>query len=271
MKAFDDGQKDEHITMKILLANPNTSETMTALMVDEARQHCRPDTVVDGLTAAFGVPYIATRSEMAIAGYALLDNLARHHRGYDAIIVGAFCHTLVPPVKELMPLPVVGIAEAGMRTAQIFGRRISIIGIGAPDRGANEEIIDELGMGPQIASIRRLPLSGTDLAKNQLNAEAVVIEEGQKAVDDDQADVLVLGGAAFAGMAERVADRLPVPVISPVPQAIALAEVTARTGWRKPTKGTFSPPSAKPTQGLGPELSLFFKDRKSDSENELQQ
>jgi len=246
--------------MKILLANPNTSETMTSLMIDEARRHCRPETEIDGLTADFGVPYIATRSEMAIAGYALLDNLVRHHRGYDAIIVGAFCHALVPPAKELMPVPVIGIAEAGMRAAQIFGQRIGIIGLGTPDRGANEAIIAELGMGPEIASIRRLPLSGTDLAEGQADAEAMVIEQAKMAVDEDHADVLIFGGAAFAGMVERIADRLPVPAISPVPHASALAEIVVTTGWRKPTKGPSSPPPPKETKGLGTELAAFFKE-----------
>jgi Asp/Glu/hydantoin racemase len=244
--------------MKILIANPNTSETMTSLMVEEARRHCRPETEVDGLTTDFGVPYIATRSEMTIAGYALLDNLARHHQGYDAIVVGAFCYGLVPAVKELMPLPVIGIAEAGMRAAQIFGQRIAIIGLGAPDRGGNEAIIAELGMGQHIAGVRCLPLSGTDLAEGQADAEAMVIEQAKKAVDEDRADVLVFGGAAFAGMAERIADRLPVPAISPVAHAVSLAETAIKTGWRKPTKGPSSPPLPKQMKGLGRELSSFF-------------
>ncbi|MEM9439453.1 MAG: aspartate/glutamate racemase family protein [Pseudomonadota bacterium] len=245
--------------MRILLANPNTSETMTKLMVNEARRHCRQDTEIVGLTADFGVPYIATRSEMAIAGYALLDVLARHHQGYDAIIVGAFCQALVPPAKELMPIPVIGIAEAGLRAAQIFGQRIAILGLGAPDRGANEAIITELGLEPHIASIRRLPLSGTDLAGGQADAEAKVIEEAHKAVEDDVADVLVFGGAAFAGMAERIADRLPAPAISPVPHAVALAEVAFKTGWRKASKGPFSPPSPKEIRGLSDDLRAFFQ------------
>ncbi len=246
--------------MKILLANPNTSDSMTALMLEEARRHCRPDTTIDGLTADFGVPYIATRSELAIAGYALLDGLARHHEGYDAVILGAFCQALVPAAKELIPLPVIGIAEAGLRAAQIFGQRIAIIGLGTPDRGSNEAIVAELGMGPAIASIRRLPLSGTALTERQADAEAMVIVQAKKAVNEDHADVLVFGGAAFAGMAERLRDHLPVPAISPVSQAVALAEIAARTGWRNPTKGPYSQPGAKQTTGLGDALASFFKE-----------
>lgn len=48
--------------LEILLANLNTSETMTSLMFDEARRHCRPETEIEGLTADFGVPYFAMHS-----------------------------------------------------------------------------------------------------------------------------------------------------------------------------------------------------------------
>ena len=198
--------------MKILIANPNTSGAMTAMMVDEARSHCRPDTEVDGIPADFGVPYIATRSEMAIAGYALLDTLARRQRGYDAVIVGAFCHAFVPATKELMPVPVIGIAEAAMRAAQILGRRIAIIGLGTPDRGANEDIVADLGMREQIASIRRLPLSGTQLTEDQTAADEMVIQQGMQAVEENHADVLVLGGAAITELeklSDWIEERIP--------------------------------------------------------------
>ena len=117
--------------MKILIANPNTSTDMLALMLEEAHRGCRPGTEVAGIAADFGVPYIASHSEMAIAGHALLDSLARHHEGHDAVVVGAFCHAFVAAAKELMPVPVIGLAEAGVRAAQIHGRRICIIGLGA--------------------------------------------------------------------------------------------------------------------------------------------
>jgi Asp/Glu/hydantoin racemase len=198
--------------MKILIANPNMSRTMVDLMVAEARQSCRPGTEVEGVAADFGVPYIATRSEMAIAGHALLDSLARHHQGYDAVIVGAFIQSIVAGAKELMPIPVIGLAEASLRAAQILGRRVSILGVGTPGRGANQDIISELRMDRDVVSVRPLPLSGTALATDQARADQVVIELGLAAVAEDNADVLVLGGAAFAGMAKRIAGQLSRPL-----------------------------------------------------------
>ena len=244
--------------MRILIANPNTTQSMTDLMVSEARQVCRADTEIIGVSADFGVSYIATRSEMTIAGHALLDCLARHHTGFDAVIIGAFCHSFVAPAKELTPLPVIGIAEAGMRAAQLFGRRISIIGIGGHDRGANEEIVEHLGMKEDMASIRILPLSGTELASNQAGAVAEIVRLGKATIAEDYADVLVLGGSAFSGISDLVAAKLPVPVISPLAYAVGMAEIAVSSGWRKPTEGTYSAPGPKLTSGLSDQLSNFF-------------
>lgn len=244
--------------MKILIANPNTSTDMLALMLEEAHRGCRPGTEVAGIAADFGVPYIASHSEMAIAGHALLDSLARHHEGHDAVVVGAFCHAFVAAAKELMPVPVIGLAEAGVRAAQIHGRRICIIGLGASGPGADEERIDQLG-GGDVVSRRGLPMSGTELVANQRSADAAVVELGRAAVSEDHADVIVLGGAAFAGMAGRISAELPVPVISPVHYAVGLAELSVASAWRKPSAGAYAPPGDKRTDGLTPELSRFFE------------
>jgi allantoin racemase len=244
--------------IRILIANPNMTQRMTDLMVAEARQFCRPDTEISGVSAEFGVSYIATRAEMAIAGYALLDCLAKHHRGYDAVIIGAFCHSFVDAAKELTPLPVIGLAEAGMRAAQFFGRRIGLISVGAPGRAANEETVACLGLQTSVAAVRLLDLSGTDLANDQLKADAEVVRLGLAMVAENDADVLVLGGAAFAEMASRIKGHLPVPVISPIPYAIALAEQAVLSGWRVPTAGTYAQPRPKATSGLGDQLGGFF-------------
>jgi Asp/Glu/hydantoin racemase len=245
--------------MRILIANPNVTQRMTDLMVAEARRHCRADTVITGVSAEFGVSYIANRSEMAIAGHALLDILARHHGDHDAVVIGAFCHSFVDAAKELVPKPVVGLAEAGMRAAQFFGKRISLISVGDRNRCANEEMVEDLNMTREVVSIRLLNLSGTDLANDQEKADDAVIATCRAAVEEDNADVVVLAGAAFAEMAGRIAGEVPVPVITPVPYAVAIAEQAVLTGWRVPTAGSYAQPGRKETKGLGEALSGYFR------------
>ncbi len=246
--------------MKILIANPNTSSGMLDLMLEEARRVCRPGTELDGVVADFGVAQIASRSELAIAGHALLESLARHLRDHDAVVVGAFYHALVPAARELAPVPVVGLAEAAMRAAQTLGTRIAIIGLGSPERGMYETLVAELGMAGHYAGSRMLPVAGSALVDDQPGADDRVVELGLAAVHEDRADVLVLGGAAFAGMAPRIAPRLPVPVVSPIHHAVGHAELAVLSGWRKPTAGPWARPAGKPSRGLAPELARLLGD-----------
>ena len=73
--------------MKILLANPNTSQSVTDQIAAVARQAAAPGTQILAVTAASGVPYIASRAEAVIAGRTTLELMAQHAPGCDAAIV----------------------------------------------------------------------------------------------------------------------------------------------------------------------------------------
>jgi Asp/Glu/hydantoin racemase len=120
------------------------------------------------------------------------------------------------------------------------------------------ELAADVGLADALAGVRALRLSGAAMMADPAGAEGAVVELGLAAVREDGADVLVLGGAAFAGMAARIAPRLPVPVVSPVHYAVGLAELAVLSGWRKPTAGAYVAPEAKPTSGLGPALAALF-------------
>lgn len=244
--------------MRLLIANPNTSAAMTALMLAEARAFARPGTTVAGLTAPRGVPYIATRAETALASAALLDALAAAHTEADAVIVGAFCPGLAPPARELLPLPVIGLAETGLRSALHFGKRVGILGVGSRERGMNEEIVRECGMTADVVSIQRLPLTGTEIAAHPEAIDDRLVAAGERVIAEDAADVLVLGGAALAGTQRRIARRLPVPVIPPLAFAVGLAETAIAMGWQKPTAGTFARGDYGPLEGASAPLTALF-------------
>src|SRR3954465_12266474 len=113
--------------MKILLANPNTSQSVTDRIAAVARENASNGTEIIAVTAKVGVPYIATRADAAIGSRVTLELLAEHHAGCDAAIVGAFGDPGLGGARELLPIPVVGLAEAAMLTACMLGRSFSIV------------------------------------------------------------------------------------------------------------------------------------------------
>ena len=74
----------------ILLINPNTTASMTELVLRTARGFARPDTRLRAVTGAFGARYVASRAAYAVAGHAALDALANDRGTKDAVVLACF-------------------------------------------------------------------------------------------------------------------------------------------------------------------------------------
>ena len=95
--------------MRLLIINPNTSDSVTELIAAEARRSASPGTGLTVLTAPFGVAYIETRFEALIGAYATAQLAAERHTGHDAVIVAAFGDPGLTALREVLPVPVLGM------------------------------------------------------------------------------------------------------------------------------------------------------------------
>src|SRR5436309_5418860 len=115
--------------MRLLVVNPNISDSLTQLIGAEARRVAAPGTEITLRSAPFGVAYIETRFDALIGAYAVANVVAEHAAGHDAVIVAAFGDPGVPGVREVLDIPVVGITEAALASACLLGQRFSIVAI----------------------------------------------------------------------------------------------------------------------------------------------
>jgi Asp/Glu/hydantoin racemase len=81
-------------------------------------------------------------------------------------------------------------------------------------------------------------------------------------VQRDGADVVILGGIGFAGLAERIAGKVPVPLIDNVVAAVQMAEAAAALKLAKPTTGSFAATAPVRTTGLSAELAALIEGQK---------
>ncbi|WP_429098408.1 aspartate/glutamate racemase family protein [Aminobacter sp. BE322] len=249
--------------MRILVLNPNTSEDITARLMSVAEQAAAPGTELHALTASRGVPYIATRAEAQIGGAVALEMLAEHHAEYDAAIIAAFGDPGLMGARELFDLPVVGMAEAAMLSACMLGRRFAIVTFARALGPWYEECVDMHGLRGRLAGIRMLNGAFTSVSDVQEEKEALLIELANRAVEEDEADVVILAGAPLAGLAARVRHRIPVPVVDQMAAALKQAEALVALHPRKATAGTFRRPDAKSTIGLPTALAARIEHRRT--------
>lgn len=240
--------------MRLLLLNPNTSTGMTERMLAVGREVAAPGTELVPLTAPRGVPYIASRAEAQVGGAVALEMLAEHHDGIDAAIVAAFGDPGLFAARELFDRPVVGMAEAAMLTACMLAQRFAIVSFATALGPWYAECVAAHGLTGRCAGIRLLDSPFRDVGAVQEEKEHLLVKLALATVRENGADAIILAGAPLAGLAGRVADRIPVPIVDPVAAAVKQAEALVALRPRKAEAGTFRRPPAKPTRGLSEAL-----------------
>ncbi|MBR1087059.1 Asp/Glu/hydantoin racemase [Bradyrhizobium manausense] len=249
--------------MKLLLLNPNTSAAVTDLMTGVGLRAAAPGTEIVPCTARRGVPYISTRTEAQIGGAIALELLAEQQGKVDAAIIAAFGDPGLFAARETFDIPVIGLAEAAMLTACMAGRRFAIVTFAQALGPWYEECVRDHGLRERCAGIRTLETPFQAISEVGTEKEDVLVELARRAVVEDEADVLIFAGAPLSGLAERVAERIPVPVVDQVVAAVKQAEALVALRLRKATAGTFRRPAAKPTIGLAGALAARLEHRDS--------
>lgn len=244
--------------MRLLIVNPNISESVTQLIGAEARRVAAPNTELTLVTAPFGVAYIETRFEALIGAYATASAVAERLEGHDAVIVAAFGDPGVPALREALDVPVIGITEAALASACLLGQRFSIVAISRRITAWYRECVGYNGLLARLASIRSLDAPLRDIGAVQDDHAGRLRQLCVECVERDGADAIIVAGAPLAGLARSLAGQLPVPVVDGVSSAVRHAESLVALAPGSARAGSFAQPPVKPNAGLPPALARLL-------------
>jgi allantoin racemase len=243
---------------RLLLINPNISDSVSALIRAEAERSASAGTELEVLTAPSGVAYIETRFEALLGAYAAAQLAAEHHGRFDAVIVAAFGDPGLPALREVLPCPVTGLTEAALASACLLGHRFSIVAISQRIRAWYRETVESYGLASRLASIRGLDEPLTDIGSVQGAQGERLVALAERCVDEDGADVIVLAGAPLAGLARTLRGRLPVPSVDGVSSAVRHAETLVALRPGRAERGSFAAPPRKPHRALSPPIARLL-------------
>ena len=210
--------------MKILLYNPNTSESITNTLYDTAKLVVSEGTTLVPMTAKKGFPYISTKVEAQITGTLVLEKIAEIHSKYDAIIIAAFGDPGLIPAKTLFNLPIIGLGEAAMLSACLFGKKFSIISFTNAMASWYEESVEVLGLQSRYAGFRAIDGVNLTIDKIQTLQKKSLIESAKLAINIDGGEVVIFAGAPLSGFKKIVQKEIGVPVIDCAEAAVKQAE-----------------------------------------------
>jgi allantoin racemase len=244
--------------MRLLVLNANTSEIVTEKVAAQARASAAPGTEIVAVTGTFGARVIGTRAEHAIGEHSALALAAEHGPGCDAVVIAVSYDTGLRAVRELLPVPVVGMTEAGLLTACMLGGRIGVITFGQRVLPLYHELVAAYGLRERIAGWRTLESTAAYQrgAHDELDRE--LIAAARDLIERDGAETVVLTGAVMAGVPARLQPHVPVPLIDCIACAVHQAELLHRLGCPKPSAGSYAAPAGRELVGVDAATAAAF-------------
>jgi allantoin racemase len=165
-------------------------------------------------------------------------------RGHAALIIGCYSDPGLDALREMLTIPVIGPGAASLHLAAQLGTRISVLTPTGRGYGRVAARLRSLALAELLASVRGIGLSVMDLARQTPGALDKAADAARVAVEQDGADVLVLGCMSMAflpGICEALGQRVGVPVVNPVVAALKTAEAVvsmrishSKTAWPLP-------------------------------------
>lgn len=172
--------------------------------------------------------------------------------GCAAVICWCFADPGVRAAREAVDIPVVGPGEAAMLLAAALGQRFSVVTVQRSLFPLIESVAWHAGVDRKLASVRSVDipvLETTDTGRLSTR----LYEEMVRAVQEDDAHVLILGCAAMVGVARELearlaADGLDVPVVDPVAASLKMAETLATLGMKQSRRTYHRPKTCEATR-----------------------
>lgn len=234
--------------MRLLVVNPNTTESMTRKIGDAACLAATPGTEIIAVNPKSGPPSIEGYFDAAFAVPGVIDEILKAGT-VDATIIACFDDTGLDAARCVGEAPAIGIGEAAYHTASLVSDRFSVVTTLSRSIPVIEHNIDRYGFSRRCARVRATDVPVLELEDPASPARDRISREIERAIEEDGTEAIVLGCAGMADLAAMLAARHGLPVIDGVVAAVKLAEGLAGLGLRTSKRGGYAQPRKKTFTG----------------------
>ncbi|NLE76225.1 MAG: aspartate/glutamate racemase family protein [Chloroflexi bacterium] len=233
--------------MRILIINPNTSQAITDKVRAVAQKVKRSDCEITAICPEHGPVTIESSFDEAYAIAPTIDLVkkANEEGQYDAIILACFCEVGVEAAREVSAIPVLGMEEPTLAMALVLGEKFGIMTEKAPRVPMKVRHIRRYGLMERLASVRPLGLGVAELNADPKGTQALGMALARQMIEEDHAEVIIMGCAAMAGYSDEIQRELGIPVLDPMTVSLKVAEAIVDMKQTHSRVGLYAPPAPK--------------------------
>lgn len=204
-----------------------------------------PDIAFEFRPVKAGPANYSSHHDFVLADVSILEaGMRAQEEGFSAVCIDTMSDSGVAALRSVLDIPVFGPGRASMLAALILGDRFSILTMTARWKPLYKKALDELGMHHKCASVRSVEIPPDNqnlMSGKEEDLFPLLLAAATKAVEEDGAEVLILGSTTMHQSHAFLAGKLPVPVINPGPLTYKLAETALGLGLAHSRKGYAKP------------------------------
>ncbi len=194
----------------------------------------RPDIDVSFVGAGQVMTLADSYYDMALMELAVIEaGIKAEDEGYDAVCVNTVSDSGLSALRSRLSIPVLAPGIAAFHTACMLGQKFSILTMWPRWYPLYRKTLKEYGLEARLASIRSIDVRPDTQALLEGKEEVVfakLLDAGRLAIEQDGADVIVLGSTTMHQAHAYLAEHLPVPVLNPGLIAYKMCEVLLDLG-----------------------------------------
>jgi Asp/Glu/hydantoin racemase len=232
--------------IKFIVPFPFDEAGIAARAAQIPRDLLGPDTEVECVPVRQSATLVDCYYEALIFDMYITEaGLRAEEEGYDAVIMDTFSDSGLYALRSRLSIPVIGPGLVSYAVATMLGKRFSIVTMWDKWRHLYEKNLDTYHLWDKCASIRAVNIPPDVEALFAGKEEEMFVKltlEAQRAIDEDGADVILLGSTTMHQAGDYMSEHLPAPVINPGPVAIKLTESLVQLGLTH-SKVAFPSPS----------------------------
>lgn len=226
--------------MKLVVINGNRTSSVSQYIHNAAEIAALPGTQIETLTPKNAPPTVQGYWDGELSAVAVCEAISSHDANADAFIIACFSDPGLFAARELSLKPVVGIAESAMITAIQLGSQFGILTPLRKLRPVLADLVHRYGFDQRCGGIQTVEMSVLQAAHQSNSTLDAFVAAGKKLIEEQHVEVLILGGAVFAGLEIRMAAELGVPVLDPVKCGVVQAQALVKLGLSSSRIGGFS-------------------------------
>ncbi|MGQ9616013.1 MAG: aspartate/glutamate racemase family protein [Spirochaetota bacterium] len=243
--------------MKILWINPVGSDAFDMTIGKLLKGASRDNTTIDVISLPGDRPkHLEYHSYEGLVVGDIVNITYSLSNKYDGIVIGCFYDVGLREAREVSRRAIVTApCESSLVFASHLGNSFSILVGRRKWIPKMRENVYTYGYGHRLASMRPLGMGVYDFQTDREKTAKTMMEQGAKAIEEDGAEVLILGCTIEFGFHEKMQKAHGVPVIdavlAPFKLVELLSETAGRFGWYPSRKWGSEEPPEKEIREMG--------------------